>query len=123
MILQGPKPDADAGHKLFNIISAWNPIETTFESILQSRTRATLTTATIMRYSILAPILLASAARAWLPEDRDLAAFNQTARFEQLGKRFKPALPSGITKIRGVNFGGKVQEITLPTTVYQAHVF
>ena len=60
-----------------------------------------------MKYSVLAPVLLASAARAWLPEDRDLAAFNQTARFEKLGKRFRPSLPSGVTKIRGVNFGGR----------------
>ncbi|KAK6063227.1 endo-beta-1,6-glucanase [Seiridium cupressi] len=59
-----------------------------------------------MRYTTLAPILLAGAAHAWLPEERDLPAFNQTARFEKLGKRFDPSLPSGITKIRGVNFGG-----------------
>ena len=67
-----------------------------------------------MRSSILTPILLAGAAQAWLPQDRDLAAFNQTARFEQLGKRFQPSLPSGVTKIRGVNFGGK----SLITTFY-----
>lgn len=60
-----------------------------------------------MRYSQLAPLALAGVAHAWLPEDRDLAAFNMTARFEQLGKRFKPSLPSGVSKIRGVNFGGK----------------
>lgn len=60
-----------------------------------------------MRYSIVAPALLAGTAYAWLPLERDLAAFNQTARFEQLGKRFEPTLASGITKIRGVNFGGK----------------
>ncbi|KAL6692395.1 glycoside hydrolase family 5 protein [Trichoderma pleuroticola] len=59
-----------------------------------------------MRYSIVAPAILAGTAFAWLPQDRELAAFNQTARFEQLGKRFEPALASGITKIRGVNFGG-----------------
>jgi aryl-phospho-beta-D-glucosidase BglC (GH1 family) len=58
-----------------------------------------------MRYSILAPVLLAGVAQAWLPQDRDLEAFNMTARFEKLGKRFKPSLPSGVTKIRGVNFG------------------
>lgn len=58
-----------------------------------------------MRYSVLSTILLAASVQAWLPEDRDLLAFNQTARFEQLGKRFT-SLPSGITKIRGVNFGG-----------------
>ena len=51
--------------------------------------------------------LLASTAYAWLPQDRDLAAFNQTARFEQLGKRFNPTLGSGVSKIRGVNLGGR----------------
>lgn len=60
-----------------------------------------------MRYSIVAPALLAGTAYAWLPQERDLAAFNQTARFEKLGKRFEPTLASGVTKIRGVNFGGK----------------
>lgn len=59
-----------------------------------------------MQYSVLASALLAGAAHAWLPQDRDLPAFNQTARFEQLGKRFEPSRPSGVTKIRGVNFGG-----------------
>ncbi|KAI1083914.1 glycoside hydrolase family 5 protein [Whalleya microplaca] len=59
-----------------------------------------------MQYSVLASVLLAGVAHAWLPQDRDLPAFNQTARFEQLGKRFEPSLPSGVTKIRGVNFGG-----------------
>ncbi|KAI0805060.1 glycoside hydrolase family 5 protein [Xylaria sp. FL0064] len=58
-----------------------------------------------MRYSPLAPLFLAGAAHAWLPQDRELAAFNMTARFEKLGKRFEPSLPSGVTKIRGVNFG------------------
>lgn len=61
-----------------------------------------------MWYSILAPFLLASTVYAWLPQDRDLAAFNQTARFEKLGKRFEPSLPNGVTKIRGVNFGGRL---------------
>lgn len=60
-----------------------------------------------MRYSIVAPALLAGTAFAWLPQDRDLAAFNQTLRYEKLGKRFEPSLASGITKIRGVNFGGE----------------
>ncbi|KAM7201146.1 glucan 1,3-beta-glucosidase precursor [Rhypophila sp. PSN 637] len=41
---------------------------------------------------------------AWLPHE-DLQAFNLTARYEQLGKRWTK-LPQGITKIRGVNFGG-----------------
>ncbi|KAH7227595.1 glycoside hydrolase superfamily [Fusarium oxysporum] len=59
-----------------------------------------------MHYSTLLPLILAGSASAWLPHERDLAAFNQTARHEQLGKRFKPNLPSGVTKIRGVNFGG-----------------
>ena len=60
-----------------------------------------------MRYSILASALLAPAIHAWLPQDRDLAAFNQTNRFVELGKRFEPSLPNGVTKIRGVNFGGR----------------
>lgn len=49
----------------------------------------------------------AGVAHAWLPQDDShyLEAFNQTARFEKLGKRFEPSLPSGVTKIRGVNFG------------------
>ncbi|KAL2201961.1 family 5 glycoside hydrolase [Sarocladium strictum] len=50
--------------------------------------------------------LFVSGALAWLPEHRDLAAFNQTARFAALGKRFEPSLPDGVTKIRGVNLGG-----------------
>ena len=56
---------------------------------------------------ILAPGLFFSVASAWMPHDRDLAAFNMTARYEQLGKRWTPNLPSGVTKIRGANFGGK----------------
>lgn len=59
-----------------------------------------------MRYSVLASALIAPVVRAWLPMDRDLAAFNQTTRFAELGKRFEPSLPNGVTKIRGVNFGG-----------------
>lgn len=59
-----------------------------------------------MKFSTIIPALLASTVQAWKPEDQDLAAFNMTARFEQLGKRFKPSLPSGINKIRGVSFGG-----------------
>ncbi|KAI0442763.1 beta-1,6-glucanase [Xylaria telfairii] len=58
-----------------------------------------------MRYSSVAPLFLAGAAHAWLPQDQNLAAFNMTARFEKLGKRFQPSLPGGVTKIRGVNFG------------------
>lgn len=59
-----------------------------------------------MRQNVLIVPLLGLAVNAWLPESRDLAAFNQTARFEKLGKRFEPSLPDGVTKIRGVNFGG-----------------
>lgn len=65
---------------------------------------------TKMKYStsLIAPALLAATTvHAWLPQDRDLAAFNQTARHEALGKRYMPKLPNGVTKIRGVNFGGK----------------
>lgn len=60
-----------------------------------------------MHYSVIASALLASTVAAWLPQDRDLQAFNQTAQFERLGKRFEPSLQQGINKIRGVNFGGK----------------
>lgn len=60
-----------------------------------------------MHYSVLTSALLASTVMAWLPHNRDLQAFNQTARFERLGKRFEPSLQKGINKIRGVNFGGK----------------
>ncbi|CEJ82351.1 Putative Glucan 1,3-beta-glucosidase [[Torrubiella] hemipterigena] len=59
-----------------------------------------------MKYSLAASALMATAVHAWMPQDQELAAFNMTARFEQLGKRFKPTLASGINKIRGVNFGG-----------------
>lgn len=59
-----------------------------------------------MKYSLVAPALLATAVQAWMPQDQELAAFNMTARYEQLGKRFKPTLPNGVNKIRGVNFGG-----------------
>lgn len=62
-----------------------------------------------MKYStsfIATALLAATTVHAWLPQDRDLAAFNQTARHEALGKRFMPKLPNGVTKIRGVNFGG-----------------
>lgn len=65
-----------------------------------------------MKFSVIAPVLLAGVAQAWRPEDRDLAAFNMTARFEQLGKRFQPSLPNGINKIRGVNFGGEYSSKT-----------
>ncbi|KAI5370881.1 Putative glycoside hydrolase, family 5, glycoside hydrolase superfamily [Septoria linicola] len=58
-----------------------------------------------MQYRLLSFALLASGVTAWLPQDHDLDAFNQTARFEKLGRRFEPSLPQGQTKIRGVNFG------------------
>ncbi|KAH8171776.1 cellulase (glycosyl hydrolase family 5) domain-containing protein [Sarocladium implicatum] len=58
------------------------------------------------RNTLLLISLLAQGTNAWLPQSRDLPAFNQTARFEQLGKRFEPSLPDGVTKIRGVNLGG-----------------
>lgn len=58
-------------------------------------------------HSVLASALLASTVAAWRPHDRDLQAFNQTARFERLGKRFEPSLQKGVNKIRGVNFSGK----------------
>lgn len=66
----------------------------------------------IMKTSFLTLAISIGSAWAWLPQDRDLEAFNQTARFEQLGKRWEPSLPSGINKIRGVNFGGKSADTT-----------
>ncbi|KAJ2979289.1 hypothetical protein NQ176_g3347 [Zarea fungicola] len=59
-----------------------------------------------MRLSAVILALLAIAAQAWRPDDQELAAFNMTARYEALGKRFQPSLPDGIRKIRGVSFGG-----------------
>ena len=55
-----------------------------------------------------AATLLAGAgvASAWLPHERELPAFNISARYEQLGRRWDPKLGSGVSKIRGVNFGG-----------------
>lgn len=47
--------------------------------------------------------LLSGAAYAWLPEERDLGAFN-SSRFDTRATRFQ--LPNGASKIRGVNFGG-----------------
>lgn len=58
----------------------------------------------MLLYGVLA--LMSTTAYAWLPQDRDLAAFN-ASRFDSLDKRFKPTLPNGVTKIRGTNFGGK----------------
>lgn len=75
-----------------------------------------------MKSFLLTAVLLSGVAHAWLPQDRDLAAFNAT-RFNTRSqhpewssdfiknrrgaeKRFKPSLPNGVTKIRGVNFGG-----------------
>lgn len=64
--------------------------------------------------------LFSGIAFAWLPQDRDLFAFN-ASRFDGqesfketsdgsrgFERRFKPSLPNGVTKIRGVNFGGKL---------------
>ena len=54
-----------------------------------------------MKNQILSLALLVAGVQAWMPEDRDLAAFNRTGG--SLGKRV-PNLPS--SKIRGVNLGG-----------------
>ncbi|KAI5923688.1 glycoside hydrolase family 5 protein [Camillea tinctor] len=56
--------------------------------------------------NILTLALITTTVRAWLPQDRDLAAFNRTTPIERLDKRFEPNLPNGVTKIRGVNLGG-----------------
>lgn len=58
-----------------------------------------------MKYPLSSVALFASSVLAWLPEERDLAAFN-ISRFDTLEKRFQPTLPNGVSKIRGVNFGG-----------------
>lgn len=72
-----------------------------------------------MKYSLLAGAILASAVHAWLPEEQDLAAFN-ASRFDSLDKRFKPTLPNGVNKIRGVNFGGMLP-ITRQTPIIFSH--
>ena len=54
-----------------------------------------------MKRPALLSALLAASAHAWLPQDRELAAFNRTSG--SLDKRV-PSLPSW--KIRGVNLGG-----------------
>jgi aryl-phospho-beta-D-glucosidase BglC (GH1 family) len=53
-----------------------------------------------MRSSVLFPALLVAGVQAWMPQQRDLAAFNRT--YDPHGKRVA-SLPS---KIRGVNLGG-----------------
>ncbi|KKP00118.1 hypothetical protein THAR02_07770 [Trichoderma harzianum] len=64
-----------------------------------------------MYSSLVGSLLLAGCAFAWHPHERELDAFNLTKRYEKLGKRWDPwtknlAAFNGITKIRGVNFGG-----------------
>lgn len=54
-----------------------------------------------MRASSLLTVLLAASAQAWMPEHRELAAFNRTSNY--LSKRAHN-LPTW--KIRGVNLGG-----------------
>lgn len=77
--------------------------------------------------AVLGLAILAHSVCAWLPGiDRDLDAFNTTHVYAQLQERerilprsanstrhgnnttqlFTPTLPSGVRKIRGVNFGG-----------------
>jgi aryl-phospho-beta-D-glucosidase BglC (GH1 family) len=56
-----------------------------------------------MKRSTLLTALLAASVSAWMPEDRELSAFNRTTTTNSLGKRAH-ALPSW--KIRGVNLGG-----------------
>jgi hypothetical protein len=58
-----------------------------------------------MKYTISGVVLFASRILAWVPQDQDLAAFN-ISRFDTLEKRFQPTLPNGVSKLRGVNFGG-----------------
>ena len=70
-----------------------------------SRTRY-IPTKINMKQSLLPLALLAAKVYGWLPQDQELEAFNQTANYAAVGKRFEPSLPSGINKIRGVNFGG-----------------
>jgi aryl-phospho-beta-D-glucosidase BglC (GH1 family) len=64
-----------------------------------NRIKSYVTFQLIMRYSAVFAALLAST-HAWMPQDRDLEAFNRSV---SLDKR-SPALPS--YKIRGVNLGG-----------------
>lgn len=51
-------------------------------------------------------LALATSAYAWLPAHRELAAFNTTARIGEIEARSLPNLPSGTSKVRGVNLGG-----------------
>lgn len=51
-------------------------------------------------------LALAASAYAWLPADKELTAFNTTARVGDLAARSLPTLPQGVTKVRGVNLGG-----------------
>lgn len=59
-----------------------------------------------MLYNTAISLALAASTYAWLPSDRELAAFNTTARIGELAARSLPSLPQGITKVRGVNLGG-----------------
>lgn len=51
-------------------------------------------------------LALATSAYAWLPAHKELAAFNTTARIGEIAARSLPSLPSGDSKVRGVNLGG-----------------
>lgn len=69
-----------------------------------------------MLYSTTIALALATSAYAWLPVDRDLEAFNTTARVGDLAARSLPNLPQGVTKVRGVNLGGTyVRSMTFRT--------
>lgn len=59
-----------------------------------------------MLYSSTIALALASSAYAWLPVHKELAAFNTTARIGEIAARSLPNLPSGVSKVRGVNLGG-----------------
>jgi hypothetical protein len=50
-------------------------------------------------------LLCAALANAWLPSSRNLAAFNATARYAELGQS-APKKSGTNSKIRGVNLGG-----------------
>lgn len=51
-------------------------------------------------------VFYAALAHAWLPSSRDLAAFNATARYAELGQQKAPKKSGTNNRIRGVNFGG-----------------
>jgi hypothetical protein len=85
----------DAYHK-----SQSNRLSLAIELSISTNPNITSLSRPIMKLSAAITALLASSRHAWMPQDRDLEAFNRSL---SLDKR-SPGLPS--YKIRGVNLGG-----------------